>query len=127
LIQFAGVAKLHQRRLSDLLRHVICLHGILVTRSIGLNRLNQPWVIVSGSTLLAAEETGRNCAGIELDPGYVEVAIRRWQKRTGKDAVHTVTGETFDEVCKRHAVSIVEPIEGHMPDVMDHDSEGSDD
>jgi hypothetical protein len=30
LIQFAGVAKLHQRRLSDLLRHVICLHGILV-------------------------------------------------------------------------------------------------
>jgi len=30
LIQFAGVAKLHQRRLSDLLRHVICLFGILV-------------------------------------------------------------------------------------------------
>jgi DNA modification methylase len=89
--------------------------------------------IGSGSTLLAAEETGRICAGVELDPGYVEVAIRRWQQRTGKDAVHTVTGETFDEFCKRHAevaaapVSIVETIEGQMPDVMDHDSERSDD
>jgi predicted methyltransferase len=87
----------------------------------------------SGSTLLAAEETGRICTGVELDPGYVEVAIRRWQKRTGKDAIHTVTGETFDEFCRRHAevaaapVSIVEPIEGHMPDVMDHDSERTDD
>ena len=89
--------------------------------------------IGSGSTLLAAEETGRICAGAELDPGYVEVGIRRWQKRTGKDAVHIVTGETFDEFCKRHSevaaapVSIVEPIEGQMPDVMDHDSERSDD
>ena len=50
----------------------------------------------SGSTLLAAEQTGRTCIGIELEPGYVAVAIRRWQKLTGKDAVHAVTGETFD-------------------------------
>jgi DNA methylase len=89
--------------------------------------------IGSGSTLLAAEETGRIFAGVELDPGYVEVAIRRWQKRTGKDAIHAVTGETFDECCKRHSevamapVSIVEAMDGQMPDVMDHDSERSDD
>lgn len=87
----------------------------------------------SGSTLLAAEETGRIFAGVELDPGYVEVAIRRWQKRTGKDAMHAVTEDTFDEFCKRHAevaaapVSIVEAIESYVPDVMDHDSERSDD
>jgi hypothetical protein len=30
-----------------------------------------------------------------MEPGYVEVAIRRWQKRTGKDAIHAETGETF--------------------------------
>ena len=49
----------------------------------------------SGSTLIAAEETGRTCIGVEMEAGYVEVAIRRWQKRTGKDAIHAETGETF--------------------------------
>lgn len=52
----------------------------------------------SGTTLLAAEKTGRRCVGVELDPGYVEVAIRRWQKLTGRDAVFAETGETFDDV-----------------------------
>lgn len=51
----------------------------------------------SGSTLIAAEETGRSCIGVELEPGFVEVAIRRWQKRTGKDAVHAGSGDTFAE------------------------------
>jgi DNA modification methylase len=51
----------------------------------------------SGSTLIAAERTGRTCIGIDMDPGYVEVAIRRWQKETGRDAVHVPTGQTFDE------------------------------
>jgi DNA modification methylase len=55
----------------------------------------------SGSTLIAAEETGRLCIGVELDPLYVDVAIRRWQKRTGKDAVHAATGETFDAIAER--------------------------
>lgn len=57
----------------------------------------------SGSTLLAAEQTGRTCIGVELEPGYVEVAIRRWQKLTGKDAVHAVTGEPFDAYLERFA------------------------
>ena len=51
----------------------------------------------SGSTLIAAEETGRICIGVELDPRYVEVVIRRWERRTGQDAVHVETGETFGE------------------------------
>jgi DNA modification methylase len=55
----------------------------------------------SGSTLLAAEETGRCCIGVELDPGYVELAIRRWQKRTRKDAADIVSGETFDAFIER--------------------------
>jgi DNA modification methylase len=52
----------------------------------------------SGTTLLAAEKTGRVAYGIEIDPKYVDVAIRRWQDRTGKSAVHSVTGATFDEM-----------------------------
>jgi DNA modification methylase len=40
----------------------------------------------SGTTILAAERTGRICYGIEIDPGYVDVAIARWQQMTGKVA-----------------------------------------
>lgn len=52
----------------------------------------------SGSTLIAAEKVGRRCAGSDLDPLYVDVAIRRWQAWTGKQAVHAETGRTFDDV-----------------------------
>jgi DNA modification methylase len=52
----------------------------------------------SGTTLIAAERVGRICYGIELDPLYVDVAIRRWQKHTGDHALHGVTGKRFDEL-----------------------------
>jgi DNA modification methylase len=51
----------------------------------------------SGSTLIAAEKTQRICHGIELSPRYVDVAITRWQQWTGKDAVHTETGLTYND------------------------------
>jgi DNA modification methylase len=50
----------------------------------------------SGATLLAAEKTGRRARLIELDPAYVDVAIRRWQEMTGQQAVHAPSGETWD-------------------------------
>jgi DNA modification methylase len=49
----------------------------------------------SGTTLIAAEKTGRVCYGIELDPAYVDLAIQRWEKLTGKQAVHEMTGKPF--------------------------------
>ena len=52
----------------------------------------------SGTTLLAAELSKRVCAGIEISPAYVDVAIGRWQKLTGLHAVHEETGLTFDEL-----------------------------
>ena len=51
----------------------------------------------SGTTLLAAERTGRRGYGIELDPQYVDLAIRRWQRMT-KEVVRLSDGRTFDEV-----------------------------
>ena len=57
--------------------------------------------IGSGSTLMAAEETGRVCFGVDLDPLYVDVAIRRWQGQTRRDALHAETGESFDDRAKR--------------------------
>jgi len=52
----------------------------------------------SGTTLLAAERTGRICRGIELDPLYVDTAIRRWQNLTGRDAVRTSDGKIFRQI-----------------------------
>ncbi len=51
----------------------------------------------SGSTLIACETTGRMARVMELSPNYVDVAVRRWQNFTGKQAVHADTGKTFDE------------------------------
>jgi DNA modification methylase len=52
----------------------------------------------SGSTLIACERTGRRFRGMDLDPGYVDTAVRRWQIWTGQQAVHVATGLTFDEL-----------------------------
>ena len=52
----------------------------------------------SGTTLLAAERTGRICRGIELDALYVDTAIRRWQNLTGRDAVRKSDGKLFREL-----------------------------
>jgi DNA modification methylase len=52
----------------------------------------------SGSTLLAAERVGRVCYGVELEPRYVDLAIRRWEAITGQDAVQVKTGATFREI-----------------------------
>jgi DNA modification methylase len=51
----------------------------------------------SGTTLLAAERTGRRCYGVELDPLYVDTAIQRWQRMTGHKA-HNRLGESFEVV-----------------------------
>ena len=52
----------------------------------------------SGTTLIAAETTDRNCYGLDIDPRYVDVVIRRWQQNTGKSAVLESEGRSFDEV-----------------------------
>jgi DNA modification methylase len=52
----------------------------------------------SGTTLMAAERVGRICCGIEIDPLYVDVAIRRWQKYSGETAIHSITGKRFNEI-----------------------------
>jgi len=58
----------------------------------------------SGTTIIAAEMTGRACHAIELHPPYVDVSVLRWQNFTGKTATLEATGETFAEViAHRHA------------------------
>ena len=52
----------------------------------------------SGTILVAAECTGRMARAIEIDPNYVDVALRRWQSYAGKTARLAATGETFEEI-----------------------------
>jgi DNA modification methylase len=72
--------------IADVLRDVTKRNGIVLDTFMG-----------SGSTLIAAEETGRRCFGTELDPLYVDVAVRRWQAHSKRDAVHAESGELFCE------------------------------
>jgi hypothetical protein len=57
----------------------------------------------SGSTLIAADKTGRVCRGVELDPLYVDVIVRRYEAATGGPAVLVGTGEVFDLLAKRRS------------------------
>jgi DNA modification methylase len=52
----------------------------------------------SGSTLIGAEQTGRNCYVMELDPKYCDVIIQRWQEFTGEKATHVESGKTYEEL-----------------------------
>jgi len=53
----------------------------------------------SGTILIAAERTGRKSRALEIDPAYVDVAVRRWQTYTGKTALLD-TGESFEMVAE---------------------------
>ncbi|HEV2080621.1 MAG TPA: site-specific DNA-methyltransferase [Allosphingosinicella sp.] len=59
----------------------------------------------SGTILLAAERTGRKAAAIEIDPHYVDTAVRRWQESTGKSATLAGSGSSFDEVAVQRAAA----------------------
>ena len=63
------------------------LNGIVVDAFLG-----------SGNTLIACESAGRRCLGMELDPPYVDLIIRRWQELAGQAAVHQSSGLTFDQL-----------------------------
>jgi DNA modification methylase len=52
----------------------------------------------SGTSIMAAERVGRHACAMEIEPRYVDVAIRRWQAFTGKDAIDSDSGRTFDEL-----------------------------
>ena len=55
----------------------------------------------SGTILIAAERTGRKARALEIDPHYVDVAVRRWQAYAGKAALLAETGETFETIEER--------------------------
>lgn len=67
----------------------------------------------SGSTIIAAEKTGRVGFGIELEPKYVDVIIQRWEAMTGQAAILEATGVTFAELRKQRLENLPDDI--HQP------------
>jgi len=59
----------------------------------------------SGTTVIAAERTGRRCHGLELDPAYVDATVRRWQTLSGRSALHRVSGRSFDDLTREAEVA----------------------
>jgi DNA modification methylase len=60
----------------------------------------------SGTTLIAAERTGRRCCGVELDPLHLDTTIRRWEALTGGSARHAASGRNFgDLACEAEAAN----------------------
>ncbi|MGB0748549.1 MAG: site-specific DNA-methyltransferase [Magnetospiraceae bacterium] len=59
----------------------------------------------SGTTILAAQQTGRIAYGMDMDAKYVDVAIRRWQTATGEDAVLDGTDQTFTAVAAQRSAA----------------------
>jgi DNA modification methylase len=97
---YAGVNTMKSGRADELAMHPTVKPVLLVADAI--KDVSKAIVLDpfggSGTTIIAAEKTGRRARAIELDPKYVDVAVRRWERYTGKTAVLKATGETFEDV-----------------------------
>jgi 16S rRNA G966 N2-methylase RsmD len=100
--EYPGISAMRVGRLEELAMHPTVKPVALVADAIkDCSRRNgiilDPF-LGSGTTVIAAERSGRRARGIEIDPSYVDVAIRRWQTFTGKVAILAATGRCFEEI-----------------------------
>ena len=79
---------------------VECMRRPIVNNSRPGQAIYDPF-LGSGTSLIAAEMTGRVCYGLELSPAYVDVIVRRWQLFTGHSAIHQASGQSFEECADR--------------------------
>jgi DNA modification methylase len=99
--EYPGVNTFRKGRMDDLASHPTVKPVALVADAI-LDCSKRGGAVLdgfagSGTTILAAERTGRVARALEIEPRYVDVAVRRWQAMTGKKAIHAETGEAFDD------------------------------
>lgn len=99
---YAGVNTMRAGRLDDLAMHPTVKPVALVIDAIKDCSRRGDLVLDpfggSGTTLIAAEKSRRRAHVIEIDPAYVDVAIRRWQQLTGCAAIHDASGHTFSDI-----------------------------
>jgi DNA modification methylase len=73
-----------------------CMRRPIVNNSRAGQLVYDPF-LGTGTSLIAAEMTGRVCRGLAISPAYVDVILRRWQTFTGRTAIHQASGQSFDE------------------------------
>lgn len=99
---YAGISSMSAHRAEELAMHPTVKPVALIADA--LRDCSRRGEIVldafggSGSTLIAAEKTGRLARLIEYDPLYCDTIVRRWQAYTGKQAVLAATGQTFEDI-----------------------------
>jgi DNA modification methylase len=100
--QYAGANTFRAGRMNDLRAHPTVKPVAMIADAIKdctrRNEIVLDTFCGSGATILAAERVGRRGYGMEINPRYVDVAIRRWQAFSGRDALHLSTGVTFEEI-----------------------------
>jgi len=100
--QYSGVNSFRAGRLDELKMHPTVKPLALVVDAMrdcsNPNSIVLDTFVGSGTTIIAAEQIGRRAYCMDIDPGYVDVSVRRWQKISKKDAILAATGQTFDEV-----------------------------
>ena len=106
---YPGANSLRQGRLEELAMHPTVKPIALVADAI-LDCSNRGSIILdcfggSGTTLIAAERTGRHARLIECDPAYVDVTVRRFQELTGEKAIHAETHLSFDDAEQKRSSS----------------------
>jgi DNA modification methylase len=99
---YAGVNTVRAGRLDELAMHPTVKPTALVADAIKDCSRRGGLVLDpfcgSGTILIAAERTGRKARALEIDPNYVDVAVRRWQAYAGKPAILAGSGETFEAI-----------------------------
>lgn len=102
---YAGVNTFREGREADLRMHPTLKPLALVADAIRdvthRSDIVLDTFVGSGTTIIACEQVGRRAYAMELDPLYVDTAIRRWQAETSKEACLASTGESFAEIAAR--------------------------
>ena len=100
--QYAGVNTFRNGRLDELAMHPTVKPVAMIADAIRDVTRRAESVLDpfagSGTTVIAAEKTGRRARAIEYDPGYCDVIVRRWQKYTGKTATLDGSDRTFEDI-----------------------------
>jgi len=107
---YAGANTLRHGRLEELAMHPTVKPVALVADAIkdctGRGHIVLDAFAGSGTTIMAAEKTGRVGCALELDPRYVDVAIKRWDRLSPRKAVHADTGLSFDELAAARRAAV---------------------
>ena len=93
---------------------VECMRRPMLNNSNAGDAVYEPF-LGSGTTLIAAQSSGRICFAIEVDPLYVDIAVNRWQAFSGEHATLLATGQTFEQAAaERQAAPEFAEIEKHV-------------